>query len=401
MTEGLSGFRFDMDRIASLASSGKVSSKALRYLRAYDAGLPQDITVRWFPANALADMEERIVELTKKGLEVWISQGLPWNASVDSQLTSVERKTDLIKGIKSLEDFQHRAIPILKLWEPGSWAKMFYDTPQRSLTGGTIRIDTNRFNDLLGIDKRSMRFEVATGISDVRDLDRQMSAKQIVIIHPDTLITKKIALILKKFDISVIGVESIDEAWNKILEITTSCKPIDNPKAKASEPKAIIVEFDSNSSKSQDLIKKIKNNSNTSYIPIIPMVHDTNNLPIELRTMVASIIQSPINENKIERCVYNTGFRLVGSSSGFQIPNLNSDIQADIVSLLKIVFGPGSAYRRMMVQIANAEQRPTIAFEFKLVPIAPYDFFFLDYEWSGTKNEYHRFDWLFNFSDGA
>ena len=111
MAEGLSGFRFDMDRISKTAVSGKISSKALRYLRAYDAGLPQDITVRWFPANAVSEMETRVTELIKNNLEVWISQGLPWNANVDTQLTSVEQKTDLIKGIHSLEDFAREPSP--------------------------------------------------------------------------------------------------------------------------------------------------------------------------------------------------------------------------------------------------------------------------------------------------
>lgn len=177
MAEGLSRFRADMDKVVQMASSGHISSKAQRYLRAYEAGLPQDITVRWFPKDAVKAMEARVDELTRQNLEVWISQGLPLSPDIDSQFASVERKTDLIKGLRSLDDFYKRAVPALAQWESGSWAKMFYDTPQRSLIGGTIRIDTNRLDSALGIDRRSIRFEAASGISDVRDLDRQMSAK--------------------------------------------------------------------------------------------------------------------------------------------------------------------------------------------------------------------------------
>ena len=173
MPESLSKFRLDMESVVQIAASGRVSSKAQRYLRAYEAGLPQDITVRWFPKDAFDEMESRVRELTSQNFEVWISQGLPWNSDIDIQLTSVEKKTDLIKGLKSLDDFHQRAIPTLSEWEGGSWAKMFYDTPQRSLIGGTIRLDTNTISSH-GIERRAVKFEAASGISDVRDLDRQM-----------------------------------------------------------------------------------------------------------------------------------------------------------------------------------------------------------------------------------
>ena len=135
---------------------------------------------------------------------------------------------------------------------------MFYDTPQRSLTGGTLRIDTNRINDVLGLDKRSLRFEVATGISDVRDLDRQMSAKQILVIHPDASVIKKIASIMENLQISVLEIDGLKDAYEKTLEIVTSYKLKNDPKAKASDPKAIIIDCDSNLEYSTDLIKKLK-----------------------------------------------------------------------------------------------------------------------------------------------
>ncbi len=112
--------------------------------------------------------------------------------------------------------------------------------------------------------------------------------------------------------------------------------------------------------------------------------------------MFASVARLPISEANLRMSVFVTGFRLSGGTHGLQFPNLGLDIDREINGLLNTVFGPGGAYRRMMVQIANAEQRPTIAFEFKLVPIAPYDFFFLDYEWSGVKSDLHRFDWLYS-----
>ena len=401
MPEGLSSFRTDMDKIENLARSGEVSSKALRYLRAYEAGLPQDITVRWFPKDALEDMEKRVYDLTSQGLEVWISQGLPWNPNVDKQLTSVERKTDLIKGLQSLDDYRDRAVPQLSQWEGGSWAKMFYDTPQRSLVGGTVRFDTNRADSDQLVDRRAIRFEAASGISDVRDLDRQMTAKQILVIHPDKDIIGQINNVLKEIESPTIGHTDLDTANEFISREIIQHKSKDDPKSKASEPKAIMLDFSTSKNLSLEIVKKIKSKADSSYIPIIPIINNEDSLPPNLRPMISSYVQLPITTESVLYSVYFTGFQLLGSPMGFKIPNLGLRIQREIDSLLKTVFGINGAYRRMMVQIANIEQRPTIAFEFKLVPIDPYDFFYLDYEWSGVKSPNHRFDWAFSFGDGV
>ena len=80
---------------------------------------------------------------------------------------------------------------------------------------------------------------------------------------------------------------------------------------------------------------------------------------------------------------------------GFQMASEDPVAHREVDRLLKTVMGNGGTYRRMMARVANLEARPTIAFEFKLVPLAPYEFFFIDYEWSGVKHELHRFDWLY------
>lgn len=401
MTEGLSSFRHDMDKVLQISGSANVSSKALRYIRAYRAGLPQDITVRWFPKDAIEQMEPRVKDLTSKGLEVWISQGLPWNPDVDRQLTSVEKRTDLIKGIKSVDDFRTRAVKSLASWEAGSWAKMFYDTPQRSLTGGTIRIDTNSRESLnRNLDRRSIRFEASSGISDVRDLDRQMSAHTILVLSEDGKVVESIRDGAGDLDVKIEGIADIEKGLSLILDFVNTFRPQDNPKARASEPKAIILDLRKSKNHIVEIAKEVKSRSETSYIPIIPLVQDEDDLPHELRPMIASLAHYPITVEDICRSIYMTGFRLTGGPQGIRFPKLGEKVINDIGNLLNIIFGPGGAYRRMMVQIANNEQRPTIAFEFKLVPIDPYDFFFLDYEWSGPKDPLNRFDWLFKFGDG-
>lgn len=400
MTEGLSRFRADMDKILQTANSSQVSSKVQRYLRAYEAGLPQDITVRWFPKDAVKEMEARVDELTSQNLEVWISQGLPQNSNIANQLTSVEKKTDLIKGLQSVDDFHHRAVPTLAGWEPGSWAKMFYDTPQRSLVGGTIRIDTNRQDGNIGVDTRSVRFEAASGISDVRDLDRQMSANQVFVVHPTPTVIDEITTALKPLDCNTIEISEVSDALDEILNVVNEHKSKNDPKAKPSEPKAVLLDFTTSIDLSWDIVKRLKSRRDTSSIPIVPIVEDESKIPVDLRPLVASFLQVPVAEDNARLSVFLTGFRLTGGPQGFQFPGLGLSIQHEIDNLLNTVFGPNNAYRRMMVQIANAEQRPTIAFEFKLVPIAPYDFFFLDYEWSGARSTLHRFDWFFNFGDG-
>lgn len=140
--DGLTQFRAHMDDVVLRARSQHVSSKVQRYVRAYEAGLPQDITVRWFPCDDIPSIEARVHDLVDRNLEVWISQGLPWNPDIDNQFASIEKRTDLLKGLSSVKDFNQQAIPRLKQWDKGSWAKVFYDTPKRSLVSGTIRIDT-------------------------------------------------------------------------------------------------------------------------------------------------------------------------------------------------------------------------------------------------------------------
>ncbi len=400
MAEGLSLFRADMDKIIQRTETDHISSKAQRYLQAYDVGLPQDITVRWFAQDDIAGMEARVVDLTGRGLEVWVSQGLPYNPEIAHQLTSVEKKTDLLKGLRSLEDFRVRALPRLALWDRGSWVKMFYDTPHRALISGTIRFDTSRSDFVQGVDTRTIRLEAAAGISDVRDLDRQMSAKQVVVVHADGEVVKQISQALTVFDYPVIGFTDVPHALPAILEIVHRSKSQNDPRAKPSEPKVVIVDCTRERERGLALINSLRNDRDATVIPIIPIVEDEQHFPAELHAMVTTFTTFPISHEDLCRNVFLTGFRLVGGPTGFQFPRLGRELQFSLNSLLKTIFGPGYAYLRMMVQIANAEQRPTIAFEFKLVPTDPYDFFFLDYEWSGIKSALHRFDWAYNVGEG-
>jgi hypothetical protein len=117
--------------------------------------------------------------------------------------------------------------------------------------------------------------------------------------------------------------------------------------------------------------------------------------------MIAATIRYPlISREHLSSSIMLTGYRLFGSPLGFEWPEIGAIFLKELENLFNAILGPGRSYLRMMVHIANKEQRPTIAFEFKLVPIAPYDFFFLDYEWSGQHDPFHRFDWLYDIGDG-
>lgn len=383
MAEGLYQFRADMDVIVKQVGSTPVSSKARRFIRMYEAGLPLDITVRWFPVSALEAMEARVEELTRQGKQVWISQGLPWDPGIDTRVTSVERKTDLIKNIESVDDFRQNAMPRLKQWEEGSWAKMFYDTPVRSLTGGILRIDTNRYDNISALDMRTLRLEAASGMSDVRDLDRQMSAQQVLVLHSTAQIFSDIASALESMDCSVRGLSDFSAAFNVIGAMGPS------------EPRAVLLDCTGSSSDALNILRILKKSRDTARIPVVLIVSDEAQCPSDLRPMVAAFIQHPISAEEVRCSVFRMRFQLNGNAAGFTLPYQERSIQHEVDRLLNTVLGVGGVYLRMMAQIANIEMRPTIAFEFKLVPVAPYDFFFMDYEWSGIKNEFHRFDWLY------
>lgn len=383
MTEGLHKFRADMDVIVRQVGSTSVSSKARRFIQMYETGLPLDITVRWFPVSAFEAMEVRVEELTRQGRQVWISQGLPWDPGIDSRVTSVERKTDLIKNIESIDEVHKNAVPRLKQWEEGSWAKMFYDTPARALIGGVLRIDTNRYDNISGLDMRALRLEAASGMADVRDLDRQMSAQQVLVLHSTPQIFSTIASALESMDCSVQGLSDFAAALNVIDRMGPS------------EPRAIMLDCTSSSSDSFNVLRALKKSRNAARIPTILIIGDEALCPSDLRPMVAAFVQYPVSAEEVRCSVFRTRIQLSGNATGFTLPYRDRSIQREVDRLLNTILGVGGVYLRMMTQIANMEMRPTIAFEFKLVPIAPYDFFFLDYEWSGVKDEFHRFDWLY------
>ena len=383
LTDGLHAFRRHMSEVSRQVSAASAPAKVQRFVRMHEAGLPLDITVRWYPLTAEEAIEARIAKLTGRGRQVWISQGLPWDSHTGDQVASVERKTDLIKGVNTLLDFRNHALPRLKKWEEGSWAKLYYDTPVRALTGGTIGFDTNRHDSMMLRDWRAVRLEAAVGISDVRDLQRQMSARQVLVATGDARLCTEIEAALELTDCSLVQVSEMSALGGAIGRMAVG------------EPRVVIVDARKGEPVGQAALEDLKGSADTASLPVILIVDDEGSSTVDLITRVAAAIRSPVSAEDIRTRVLLTGFRVLGDAEGFQLDSEDSLMRREINRLLRTVMGNDGTYRRMMARIANLEARPTIAFEFKLVPLAPYEFFFIDYEWSGVRHELHRFDWLY------
>jgi CheY-like chemotaxis protein len=383
LTDGLHAFRRHMTEVSRQVSVASAPAKVQRFVRMHEVGLPLDITVRWYPLTALEAIEARIEKLTRRGQQVWISQGIPRDPQTDDQLASVERKTPLIKGVNTLDDFGKQALPCLKKWEQGSWAKLYYDTPVRALTGGTIGFDTNRHDSMMLHDSRTVRLEAASGISDVRDLQRQMSARKVLVATGDAPLCSEIETALEPMDCSVVQVSDTGAVVGAIRQMAVG------------EPRVVIVDAREGLPVGEAALDDLKGSADTASVPVILIVDDEGSSPAGLRTRVAAAIRSPVSAEEIRTRVLLTGFRVLGDAAGFQLASEDRGTHREVDRLLKTVMGNGGAYRRMMARVANLEARPTIAFEFKLVPLAPYEFFFIDYEWSGVRHELHRFDWLY------
>jgi hypothetical protein len=388
MNDGLFGFRVHMRDVAQQVRSGPAPAKVQRYARMYEAGLPLDITVRWYPATALEAMEARVEGLTAHGKQVWISQGLPWEAKARERLTSIEKGTDLIKGIELVDDFRSVAVPRLREWEAGSWAKLYYDTPVRSLTGGVIAIDTNRHDSILRGDMRTLRLEAAVGISDVRHLQRQMSARGLLVIYSEASVFKEVEDALEPMNWHTEGVPG----FSKALDAARKMGP--------GGVRLAIIDCVSSQAKGLKVVEDLKGAEETAHIPVAVVLSPEAELEPEVRRQVADIIHYPVSPEAVRTAVFKTGFRLLGDAGGFDLALQDGSRGREAGRLLRAVMGAQGEYRRMMAQIANAEARPAIAFEFKLVPQAPYEFFFIDYEWSGSKHPLHRFDWFWSLADG-
>ncbi len=386
MADGLYHFRAHMAEVARQVRSAPAPPKVQRYVRMFEASLPLDITVRWYPAGAVNDMEARVEELTGQGREVWISQGLARDPAMGEVLASVEKRTVLLKNLNSVNDFRSKGVPRLQEWAEGSWAKMYYDTPGRSLTGGTIGFDTSRSNAMMLKDGRAVRFEAATGISDVRDLQRQMSARQVVVASANAAVFSELEQALEPMECTVLWVADLSDAVNRVRDMGPA------------EPRAVMIDGTGLRSEALRLLDDLKASGDTACIPVILIAGAPGEYPAELRARVASVLSYPASAEEVRNSVSRTGFRLLGDASGFQFDLEDSATRREVDRLLTTVMGAGGKYRRMMAQIANLEARPTIAFEFKLVPLAPYEFFFIDYEWSGEKHPLHRFDWVYSLA---
>ncbi len=388
MSEGLHPFRVHMRDVGEQVRSGPAPAKVQRYARMYEAGLPLDITVRWYPATALEAMEARVDGLTGHGKQVWISQGLPWDDKAGERLTSIEKGTDLIKSIESVDDFRSVVVPRLRGWEAWSWAKLYYDTPVRSLTGGVIAIDTNRHDSILRGDMRTVRLEAAAGISDVRHLQRQISARRLLVIYSEASVFKEVEAALKPTSWYVEGVPDLSKA----LDAARKMGP--------GGPRLAIIDCISSQAKGLKVVEDLKRVKETVHIPVAVILSPEAELEPEMRRQVADTIRYPVSPEAVRTAVFKTGFRLLGDAGGFDLALQDGSRGRETERLLRTVMGAQGEYRRMMAQIANAEARPTIAFEFKVVPQAPYEFFFIDYEWSGFKHPLHRFDWFWSLAGG-
>jgi hypothetical protein len=388
VSEGLHAFRTHMAQVARQASSEPPPAKVQRYVRMFEAGLPLDVTVRWYPVRAIDAIEARVEELMRQGREVWISQGLPWDPSMADRLASVETKTGLCKDVRSVDGFRSKALGLLQDLGPGAWAKVYYDTPERALIGGTISFDTNRFDSMMSMDSRTIRLEAASGISDVRHLQRQMSAREVLTVSSDSSLSSQVQGALQQTDYAVRSVGNMGLATRDIRQLAPE------------EPRVVIVDCSDGTAAAVALMEELKAAPDTEGVPVILIQGENERCSLDLKRRVAAVIDRPVLAEALRSAVYLTGFRLRGDPSGFRPQSDDTTTRNEVQRLLGKVMGAGGSYRRMMARVANVEARPTIAFEFKLVPLDPYEFFFIDYEWSGAKHELHRFDWLYSLGAG-
>jgi len=391
VVDGLHAFRAHMDGLVERLRTTPAPAKVRRYGRMYEAGLPLDITVRWYPASALEAIEARVEELTAQGRQMWISHAPPSDLTSDQRHSSIEKSTELPKGITSVEDFHSEAVATLQEWNrkyPGSWAKTYYDTPLRSLIGGILAIDTNRHDSMHRGDMRTLRLEAASGISDVRHLQRQMSARKVAVVYSDPEVFSQVKSVLDPPEEFVQGLSDPAKAFDTVRKMGPH------------EPLAVMIDCTAAPWEGFELAAALKNSKPTRQIPVVLILDTEAEVPLEVRTLVASLLAYPVSPEEVRTSILMTGFRLLGDATGFKLAFNDKSAQREVDRLLSAVMGVGGMYRRMMARIANLEGRPTIAFEFKLVPLAPYEFFFIDYEWSGVKNPLHRFDWLYSLGSG-
>jgi hypothetical protein len=160
------------------------------------------------------------------------------------------------------------------------------------------------------------------------------------------------------------------------------------------EPRAVIIDCTESLPKGLTVLDALKGAEVTAILPVVLIVANGEEYRSDLLRRVAAILSYPLSAEELRTSVLTTGFRLLGDASALHLRYENGTARREVERLLKTVMGFGGVYRRMMARVANLEARPTIAFEFKLVPLAPYEFFFIDYEWSGPKHELHRFDWV-------
>lgn len=379
-------FHQHMERIAGQMHIAQLPSKVQRFVHMYEAGLPIDSTVRWFPLGAFDSMQARVSELIGQQKRVWISQALPSKRRPEEEVASVQKKTDLIKNIDSVETFRNETIPRLREWDTGSWAKIYFESSRRALVAGVIRLDTNRQSDPPGTNKRKICLEGAFGVFSIRELGLQLSNETVLVVHssPQTLSIFESALEPLNFRIKSMPIDADTTCIMNEVQVT--------------RPKMVVIDHISSDPASIALLHTLKNSEDVASVPVILIADTGVHYPLEIRMKLATILRTPLCSKEIQSTVFKTGFQLVSTGDGFQIPMQNRIVRKEIGDLLRTILGLDGEHGRAMMRIANAEARPCIAFEYKLVPVAPFDFFFIDYEWAGPKSDYHNYDWVTDFA---
>lgn len=133
-----------MEDLSVVASTSELPLKVLKYLNLHRFGFPLDLTVRYYDGANIREITDRTQELCDIGFEVWTSFATP---EVPDGRVSIQRKTPLVKRVKSVADYEGRVGPVLASLPQGTWVKLFYDTHEAELaetTSGAIRITSGK-----------------------------------------------------------------------------------------------------------------------------------------------------------------------------------------------------------------------------------------------------------------
>lgn len=164
-----------MEGLLAVVHDAVPPPKVLKYLNLHKFGLPLDSTVRYYYRANTSGVTGRVEELCNVGFEVWASFATP---EVPDYRISVQRKTPLIKGVRSVADYKKSVDPALVSLPRETWVKLFYDTHEEDLAkaiSGAIRITSG--------EEREVIVEWAN-TADVRLIDKKIQQIQWSSIDP-------------------------------------------------------------------------------------------------------------------------------------------------------------------------------------------------------------------------